>query len=281
MDVWKHEEIEESSLQLLQAVVGNIKVDVGKSLWNVATGENNSNSEQSGQMGDCLVNTNHFSKMSAVGTNCLLCANTATDTKLCGLCNDRVMSKSHHATIEEKRDIKRELGSRSDSIEKKSKVESNIREAEVQNSKSYFPGIKLPWYEGCVYGCGHCEAYFWDTAKVLEHVKRNHRKKYKLCRNITKHMLYVKTGYWDCTFCLGMKIKMNKSCISGHLSSKHGIDSIEEYEKISGQGPPDEIDFVDVAVTVKQEDEDDGIESKMSLNDAITVASLGVQDSFK
>ena len=191
------------------------------------------------------------------------------------------MSKSHQVTIEEKRDIKRDLGSRSDSIEKKPKFDPKV-ESNVMEAKSYFPGVELPWYEGCVYGCCHCEAYFWDTAKVLEHVKRNHRKKYKLCRNITKHMLYVKTGYWDCTFCLGMKIKMNKSCISGHLSSKHGISSIDEYEKISGQGPPDEIDFVDVAVTVKQEDDmDDSMESKMSLDDAITVASLGVQDSFK
>ena len=311
------------------------QVDVAKSLKNVVHGDN-------------ISNQINFSKMSASGTNCLLCANTATMTKLCGLCTNRMVSQRNEAI--EERGIKRELGSTSDMNGKKPKFdprveskddtddspvmeaqaqrkyiaaspkgpnwkllqcpqcpisfdsnahcphtvpEHNIKEAENSfcknleeqelsdtpvmetqaqrnDSESYFPGIdQLSWYEGCIYGCCHCEAYYLDTSKMVDHVKRMHRKKYKLCRNVTKHILHVKTSYWDCSFCK-TKIKRSKSCISGHISSKHGISSIEEFEKISGEGPPNEFDFIDVAVTVKQEENKDvGIEREMSKSEEV------------
>ena len=251
-------------------------------------------------------------KLSPVGTSCLLCTNIATDTKLCSFCIERLVSKesrmakvsvekevntSNSKTKKSERRVQREQElqnevlshftpilpkppskSGSDINEKKPRFHAKVPSDNelTDDIGSYFPGVKLPWYEGCVYECFHFVAYFWNTPDLIEHVKWIHSNKYKRCRSIKKHILYIKTGFWECTFCLGTKIKRNKSCISGHLLSKHGIASIEAYEKISGEGQPEKFEFIDAAAEVKEEKADDNVQSEKSLWDAINdEASLG------
>ena len=45
-----------------------------------------------------------------------------------------------------------------------------------QEPQPLFPGVDIPWYEGCVYQCNLCGMYFWNQSQMHRHMSKNHDK---------------------------------------------------------------------------------------------------------
>ena len=101
------------------------------------------------------------------------------------------------------------------------KTGKNSQDKEPQNDRSeyFFPGVEIPWFEGCVYKCNHCGIYFWSLGKMQQHMNKDHDRVYG--NNVRyKNCTLIKARYWECIFC-HQKMMKTRYYITNHIKKLH------------------------------------------------------------